>query len=359
MKRSLLDLLVDPIDRSVLSVETKERTGNSDLLTGYLTGASGQSYAIVDGIPRFVQTTDQGQLQTAGSFSYKWRRRSDYESDAVRAFYDPWLLSRYGFASNDQMQAYFGRHQRILDAGCGSGFSSQIWVPRRAQRTCAEWVLADVSAAIDVARERLGDAQHIHYLQADILQLPFRPGSFDLIISEGVLHHTPSTEAAFKCLVPLLTEGGEIMVYVYRKKAPLREFADDYIRQQVAQLNAEAAWEAMRSLTVLGQRLAELHATVDVPDVPLLGIAAGTYDVQRLLYWNFVKAFWNPTLDFEMNNLINFDWYHPTYAHRHTEEECRRWCHEASLSVTHFNTEDSGFTFRASKARSVMLGGPR
>ena len=45
--------------------------------------------------------------------------------------------------------------------------------------------------------------------------LPFRRGSFDLVFSIGVLHHTPSTEQAFRALVPLVKPGGEIAISVY------------------------------------------------------------------------------------------------------------------------------------------------
>ena len=63
-------------------------------------------------------------------------------------------------------------------------------------------------------------------------------------------------------------------------------------------------------------------------DVPLLGIKAGRYDVQRLIYWNVAKLFWNAEMTFEENNHLNFDWYAPRYARRQTEDEVRRWYEE-------------------------------
>jgi arsenite methyltransferase len=212
------------------------------------------------------------------------------------------------------------------------------------------WFGADISEAIDVARRRIGAIHGTYFLQADLMRLPFRPGTFDTIFSEGVLHHTPSTEAALKALAPLLAAGGEFMFYVYRKKGPVREFTDDYVRGNLASLDPQQAWESLRPLTRLGQALSELNAEVDVPeDIPMLGITAGRYDVQRLIYWNFAKLFWNANFSFDENHHINFDWYHPRYAHRQTEEEVRRWCLEAGLTIDHFNTQDSGFTVRAIK----------
>ena len=78
-------------------------------------------------------------------------------------------------------------------------------------------------------------------------------------------------------------------------------------------------------------------------------IEAGSHDVQRLVYWNFLKLFWNENLGFEENDHINFDWYHPRYAHRQTEEEVRAWCEELGLDVFHLVAQESGFTVRATK----------
>jgi SAM-dependent methyltransferase len=214
----------------------------------------------------------------------------------------------------------------------------------------AQWLGVDISAAIDVAKERLSIYRNNHFVQADILRLPFLENSFDTVFSEGVLHHTPSTELALRSVISLLEPGGEALFYVYRKKGPIREFSDDYIRNVVSSRSPEEAWAMLRSLTDLGKALSNLHAEVDVSeDIPYLGIKAGRYDVQRFIYWNFIKLFWNEDYAFEENNCVNFDWYHPRYAHRQTEEEVRRWCAEAGLSITNFNTEESGFTVRAIK----------
>jgi SAM-dependent methyltransferase len=293
---------------------------------------------------------DKGQRQTQESFAYKWRQRSTYEGgmpDVSRA----WLIERYGFDDITAMRDYFGSRRRILDAGCGSGFSSSLWLtPAWRRRADAAWVGADISAAIAVAQERLGDIDGTHFVQADVMQPPFEARSFDTIFSEGVLHHTPSTERAFMALTPLLADGGEILFYVYRRKAPVREFTDDFIRERVSQMEPQAAWDALKPLTELGRALAELNAQIDLPDdIPLLGIKAGRHDVQRLVYWHFLKAFWNPALSFDENHHVNFDWHHPRYAHRHTEEEVRGWCERAGLTIARFNAQESGFTVRAVK----------
>jgi SAM-dependent methyltransferase len=304
---------------------------------------------VVDGIPRFVTTVDADQLQTEQSFAYKWGKRASYESEAMRAVAQEWMLRRYGFESSAAMRAYLAERDPVLDAGCGSGFTSSLWLEPGWSKGKATWLGADVSGAIDVARERLADIERVYFVQADVLDLPFEHQSFGAVVCEGVMHHTPSTEAALHALAGLLRSGGEFLFYVYRRKAPVREFADDHVRAAVSGLPPAEAWEALRPLTELGKLFAELNAEVEVPDIPVLGIEAGTYDVQRLIYWHFAKLFWNHELTMEENLHVNFDWYHPRYAHRHSEEEVRAWCGDADLEITRFDVEPSGFTVRAIK----------
>jgi SAM-dependent methyltransferase len=349
MRESLLELLVDPDSREGLRLEDARADGD-EIVSGMLHGPDGSAYPIRESIPRFVATEDAGQAQTGESFGFKWTKRDSYGSAGMREQLHRWLLDRYGFESGADMRAFFGARGRVLDAGCGAGFATSAWIDDDWNRGGGEWVGVDLSEAIDVARAQLGGFPATSFVQADVLRLPFREGSFDAIFSEGVLHHTPSTERAFGALVPLLAPGGELMIYVYRKKAPIREFTDDYVRGRLAELSPEEAWEAVRPLTQLGRALAELEAEVEVPDVPLLGIAAGRYDVQRLVYWNLAKLFWNPELTAEENNHVNFDWYAPRYAHRQTEDQVRGWFADAGLEITRFHIDDAGFTVRGVKA---------
>lgn len=309
-----------------------------------LVSEQGVRYPVRDEIPRFVGTTDSGQKQTSQSFGFKWRQHETYASPGQVAMSHAWLMQRYGFPSDEAMGQYFRSRERILDAGCGAGYSAAILLQAATE---TPYVGVDISEAVDVAAARLSNFADAAFVQADLLALPFAPESFDTILSEGVLHHTPSTEHALRALIPLLARGGELLFYVYRRKGPVREFSDDAIRARIASLPPELAWEAMRPLTQLARALAEAKVEVTVPDVDLLEIKAGTYDVQRLIYNTFCKLFWNENFTFEENVHVNFDWYHPRYAHRQTEVEVREWCASIGLRVVHMDIQDSGITTRA------------
>ncbi|PKL74961.1 MAG: hypothetical protein CVV27_17830 [Candidatus Melainabacteria bacterium HGW-Melainabacteria-1] len=96
---------------------------------------------------------------------------------------------------------------RILDAGCGTGFSTLKLAEANPQ---AEIVALDFSApSLQIARERLAAAglagERIALMQADLQQLP-ELGRFDYIHCSGVIHHLPDPEAGLRglraCLAP-------------------------------------------------------------------------------------------------------------------------------------------------------------
>jgi len=347
MKKSLLTMLVDPVSRLPLQLQATVTKGD-DILTGQLITQNGMSYAVDNGIPRLIAFADAGQQQTSQTFGYKWGRRETYDSTAFKQISSSWMIEKYGFQSLEEWARSFSNRSRILDLGCGSGYSSSLWLTSPSWTGQAMYVGVDISIAVDVASERLNNIANVSFVQADALALPFTDQSFDLVFSEGVLHHTPSTREALLSGARVLTTGGEFHFYVYRRKGPVREFTDDYIRQQIAELSDEDAWEAMRSLTRLGQVLWENDTQINLPqDIPLLGINAGTHSVQRLIYWNFAKLYWNSDLSFEENVHVNFDWYRPYYAHRQSEQELRQWCEEARLAIKWWHAQESGFSVRA------------
>jgi SAM-dependent methyltransferase len=346
MRDWLAELLAEPVTGAVLSLEAAERGADGEIEAGALVAPDGARYEVRGGIPRFA-TVDEAS-QTSASFSFKWSRQESYQSDSFRAWYTAWLLAKYGFESLDAAGSHFASRRRVLEIGCGSGLSGVL--PRAALGTGTRWVGLDLTDAVDVARSTLGDHPDAGFVQADLMAPPFRPATFDAIFTEGVLHHTPSTERALASAASLLAPGGEILFYVYARKAPLREWTDDYIRSLVSGLPAEEAWDMMRPLTSLARALSDLHVSVEVPeDVPLLGIKAGRHDVQRLIYWHFAKLYWNDEMGFEGSQHVNFDWYHPPYAHRHSLEEIRAWCARLGLEITYCHTQESGYTIRATK----------
>jgi len=324
--------------------------GVRSLVEGGAFEIRGQAFTVRNGIPRSGKLVSGAQAQTGDVFGFKWKRRDTFESPASLARMREWLMERYGDVANAPWLAEHGPKPLLVDAGCGAGMSAlELWGPVILK---LRYLGVDVSEAIDVARDRFCErGLSAGFLQADIADLPLPERSVDLIFSEGVLHHTNSTERTLKALALLLKEGGRIMFYVYRRKGPVREFTDDYIRAKLQTMSPAEAWRAMEPLTKLGIALGELNTEIDVPEpIDLLGIPAGRLNVQRLFYWHVAKAFYRSELTFDEMNHVNFDWYAPAYAHRQTPEEVRAWCTEAGLEVERLTAEEAGITVTARKA---------
>ncbi len=60
------------------------------------------------------------------------------------------------------------------------------------------------------------------FCNANIFDMPFRPGVFDYVFCHGVLQHTPDPKSAFEALAPLVPPGGRIWIDVYRKNGLIR-----------------------------------------------------------------------------------------------------------------------------------------
>lgn len=309
----------------------------------------GQEFVVREGIPRGRGLISPAQEQTSETFGFKWKKRDTFESPASLARMREWLVERYGDLTKVTWLSEYGDQPLLVDAGCGAGMSGLELLGPLLPRL--RYLGVDVSEAVDVARRRFWErGLPGAFLQADISDLPLPEGSVDLIFSEGVLHHTNSTERALKSLARLLKPGGRLLFYVYRRKGPLREFTDDNIREKLQSLSPEEAWRVMEPLTRLGISLGELNAEIEIPEpIDLLGIPAGRINIQRLFYWHIAKAFYRPDLTFDEMNHINFDWYAPANAHRQSPEEVRAWCAEAGLVVEREVVEDAGITVIARK----------
>jgi arsenite methyltransferase len=296
------------------------------------------------------QTYSEAQEQTSNTFGFKWSRRDTYESEAVKETAKRWLFERYCDGDPQRLADWLsGGCKIILDAGCGSGFSALLFFGDHLKSH--DYLGVDISPAVEVARMRFRELGYPgDFLQASLTDLPIADETLDIVFAEGVLHHTDHTGESIRKLSAKLKTGGRFMFYVYAKKAVVREFTDDYIRERLAPMADEEAWEALKPLTKLGQVLGELNVEIDVPeDIPLLGITRGKMDLQRFFYWNICKAYYRPEYSLEEMNHINFDWFRPLNCHRHTPEEVKGFCDRASLEIEHFNVQEAGITVVARK----------
>jgi ubiquinone/menaquinone biosynthesis C-methylase UbiE len=98
----------------------------------------------------------------------------------------------------------------ILDLGCGTG----ILVGPLLEAGGSARQILEVDLAVEMLRQnkRKWTDRRVHGVCAEALRLPFREGSFDLLLCFGVVPHLGPIEAALESLLRYLRPGGTLAV---------------------------------------------------------------------------------------------------------------------------------------------------
>lgn len=285
------------------------------------------------------------QQQTNDVFSEKWEKygRSD-EREALYEFQRQWYLKLYGFDSEEALRVHLGGCNVVLDAGCGLGYKA-AWFAHLAPHALI--IGMDYSEAAQIAARTYTALPNLFFVQGDIARTGMQDGSVDYVSCDQVIMHTENPDSTFAELARITRRPhGELACYFYAKKALPRELLDDYFRNQCKQVSTNELWQMAEQLTELGKRLSALDTQFESPDIPLLGIKGGRYDVQRFIYWNFLKCFWNEQLGRETSVITNFDWYSPSNARRFSEREVRELATANCMLDIFFHVEDACYSAR-------------
>lgn len=129
--------------------------------------------------------------------------------------------------------------KRILVAGCGTGEHALGIALAFHPREVVGIDLSEKSLQIaSQNRAKLG-VSTVSFLQANIFELPFEKNSFDCVVCEGVLHHTPNPKKAFKCLVEVTKKGGLLIIGVYSAVGRLRVRLERFLVDRLAKTALE------------------------------------------------------------------------------------------------------------------------
>ncbi|MBR0134935.1 MAG: class I SAM-dependent methyltransferase, partial [Clostridia bacterium] len=118
--------------------------------------------------------------------------------------YGTWLVSNYDIREG----------MAVLETGCGTG---GIWLGQDdIMSRCSRLILSDLSPAmLETAKRKLGERANIEYRQADIQDLPFSDGAFDVVIANSMLYHVPDIEKGLGEVRRVLKEGGVFYCATY------------------------------------------------------------------------------------------------------------------------------------------------
>jgi ubiquinone/menaquinone biosynthesis C-methylase UbiE len=341
LKSQLIDFIVCPIclNRFNLKIDIIKK---NEIIKGKIICENNHKFHIRKGIPRLVVNEQKDITNTEKPFSTKWKKfHKTYQNEKWISMQKKWFLDRFGWKNILEFKKFLKTRKYILEAGTGVGNTAFLLSSNKQSQIFA----IDISNSIEFAYKKYDKVKNIHFIQADIQKMPFKKKFFDFILSDQVLHHTNNTKKSFKILTKHLQKKGIISVYIYKKKGPIREFTDDYIRKSSTKMSEKKCVELSKELSQLGKNLAKIKTKIKIPqDIPLLKIKAGTYDVQRFIYWNFIKCWWSKDVPFEQSIATNFDWYFPKFAFRHTSNEVKKWFYDSKIKITHLNEIESGIS---------------
>ncbi len=183
---------------------------------GFHDTRTGEVYPDERGVPSlFVPSEGEGSDMTT-------RVRSFYEEnpfpnyDGVEEFGE--LVSK-GFQNrfSAELLDAIGHNKLILECGCGTGQLSHFLQLNNNHVLGIDMSLGSLGLAIEhKARNHLDRSS---FAQMNIFNLAIKDESFDVVISQGVLHHTFDARRAFAEIVRKVKPGGLVVVGLYNRYA--------------------------------------------------------------------------------------------------------------------------------------------
>ena len=182
-----------PVSHKALSVSGEQLVNND-----------GESFPIINGIPRFVP-----QENYASAFGLQWKT---YAKTQLDSFSNTSI-------TQDRLERCLGmpisglKDKTVLEVGAGAGRFTELLVKGGGLIHSI-----DLSVAVDVNKENIGNAPNYQIAQASVYDIPYADNLFDYVVCLGVIQHTPDPEKTIKCLFEKVKPGGVLVIdhYIWR-----------------------------------------------------------------------------------------------------------------------------------------------
>ncbi|EIJ35981.1 Methyltransferase type 11 [Thiothrix nivea DSM 5205] len=159
----------------------------------------------------------------------EWGGETDDVTEEIKSFYEKTPFPDYddfdhvGSLISKAKEGLFARlldeqipfGYKILECGCGTGQLTNFL--SIASRTVIGTDICINSLKMANDFKQANNLRRAHFYQMNLFRPAFRAGSFDLVISNGVLHHTSNPLLAFKSIASLVKPGGYILVGLYHR----------------------------------------------------------------------------------------------------------------------------------------------
>jgi SAM-dependent methyltransferase len=175
----------------------------------------------------------------------------DHES--VRSLIDKSRRGGYGHALHQTIPF----NSDVLEVGCGTGQLANFLGVSCRRVVGSDLCLNSLKLGEEFRREH--GLEGVGFAQMNLFRPVFRPESFDVVLCNGVLHHTSDPFGGFRRLVPLVRPGGHIVVGLYNRWGRLMtdlrrlvfrttggrgRWLDPYLRSSRLSRDKQRAWFA-------------------------------------------------------------------------------------------------------------------
>ena len=178
--------------------------------------ACGQTFTITDNIPQLFWPTE-------------WDGSKADVTDEIKAFYEKTPFPDYdefdsvGSLVEKARRRVFAKlldeqiphGARIIECGCGTGQLTNFLSVAGRTAVGSDMCLNSLRMAQDFKEKNA--LNRAHFMQMNLFRPCFAPGTFDLVISSGVLHHTSDPYLGFQTISKLVKPKGYILIGLYHK----------------------------------------------------------------------------------------------------------------------------------------------
>jgi len=159
----------------------------------------------------------------------QWDRARDDVTMTVKSFYEETPFPNYdefdnvGWLVEKARTGVFAKllddqippGTRVLECGCGTGQMSNFLSV--ASRTVFGTDMSLHSLMLGEEFKEKNDLRTVHFLQMNLFRPCFKPGTFDLVFCNGVLHHTSDPFLGFESIARLVRPRGYVMIGLYHR----------------------------------------------------------------------------------------------------------------------------------------------
>ncbi|MDH3211937.1 MAG: methyltransferase domain-containing protein [Myxococcales bacterium] len=244
----LQDLLASPCCGNEMRVDAR----------GFACADCGQPFPVEEGIPRLYwpheAIADDADVTDSVKAFYEETPFPNYQDhESVRSLIEK---SRRGGYGHDLQQA-IPFNSDVLEVGCGTGQLANFLGVSCRRVVGSDLCLNSLRLGEEFRRDHSLD--RIGFVQMNLFRPAFKPESFDVVLCNGVLHHTSDPFGGYRGLVPLLRPGGTLVIGLYNRWGRLMtdlrrqifratggrgRWLDPYLRGARLSRDKERAWFA-------------------------------------------------------------------------------------------------------------------